>query len=104
MIGTRAVNRPPPAVCAARGDVAILRAEMAHDTHAAADAHHAGEDHPELPPVQDEAADTPMWLPATGLALLALLTLLVLFRATHHETEIPPAAGAERVLEAAAEE
>ena len=68
---------------------------MAHDTHGAADhAHHAGGDHPELPPVQDEAADTPMWLPVTGLALLTLLTLFVLYRAAQPAPEAPAEAAA----------
>ncbi|AKF08579.1 hypothetical protein [Sandaracinus amylolyticus] len=64
---------------------------MAHDTHGAAvdHAHHAGGEHPELPPVQDEAADTPMWLPVTGLVLLALLTLFVLWRAAQPAPEAP---------------
>lgn len=55
---------------------------MAHDTHAATD-HHDGEAHPHpaLPPVTDEAPDSPMWLPAAGLALLTILVLFALFRA-----------------------
>ena len=55
---------------------------MAHDTHAApAGDDHAAHPHPALPPIHDEAPDTPMWLPVTGLALLALLVLFSLFRA-----------------------
>ena len=55
---------------------------MAHDTHAATD-HHDGEAHPHpaLPPVTDEAPDSPMWLPAAGLALLTILVLFAMFRA-----------------------
>ncbi|WP_236603916.1 hypothetical protein [Sandaracinus amylolyticus] len=77
---------------------------MAHDTHGAAvdHAHHAGGEHPELPPVQDEAADTPMWLPVTGLALLAVLTLFVLHRAAQPAVE-PPAEAAAAEADAPAE-
>lgn len=61
---------------------------MAHDTHAATD-HHDGEvhPHPPLPPVTDEAPDSPAWLPVSGLVLLAVLVLFGLYRnATSAET------------------
>lgn len=56
---------------------------MAHDTH------HAGGPHPELPPVQDEAADSPIWLPVTGLALLAVLAFFVLLRGAQGAGDAP---------------
>jgi hypothetical protein len=64
-----------------------------HDTHGA-DAHHPAGEHPSLPPVHDEAADTPMWLPITGLALLAVLTLFVLLTATRPASDEVPAPAA----------
>jgi len=69
---------------------------MAHDTHAAhADGHQAP--HPPVPTVTDEAGDSPMWLPVTGLALMALLCLFALYRTANPSTS--PAAEA---VEAAA--
>ena len=44
-----------------------------------ADHAHDEPDVPGLPQIQDEAADTPMWLPATGLALLAILVLMLVY-------------------------
>lgn len=44
-----------------------------------ADHSHDEPDVPGLPQIQDEAADTPMWLPATGLALLAVLVLMLVY-------------------------
>jgi hypothetical protein len=35
----------------------------------------------ELPTIRDEAADSPMWLPALGLALLLVGTALIAWRA-----------------------
>ncbi len=72
---------------------------MAHDEH-----HTPGEP----PPVRDEAADSPLWLPAVGLSLLVLGAILLVWRATEdggpafdvHEEE-PAAEAAEG--EAAAE-
>lgn len=46
---------------------------MAHDEH-----HTPGEP----PPVRDEAADSPLWLPAVGLTLLVLGAILLVWRAT----------------------
>lgn len=63
---------------------------MAHDTHAATD-HHDGEvhPHPPLPPVTDEAPDSPAWLPVSGLVLLTILVLFGLYRnATGADTEV----------------
>lgn len=83
--------------CTSREGVAILRAVMAHDTHGAEGAHHAEGPHPELPPVHDEAADSPNWLPVTGLALLAVLALFVLAGAYRgaDETAAEPAPAGE---------
>ncbi len=41
-----------------------------------------GEVHPHrpLPTIVDEAVDTPLWVPAAGLALFVLLALFVVFR------------------------
>jgi hypothetical protein len=57
---------------------------MAHDAHAATTEDaldgttpHA---HPALPPVHDEAPDTPMWLPLGGLALLVVFVLFAMWR------------------------
>lgn len=81
------VNTPR---CTFHDGMAILRAVMAHDTHAEGP-------HPELPPVHDEAADSPNWLPAVGLALLAMLGLFVGWRAAQRDAEVgaEPAAGFE---------
>lgn len=63
---------------------------MAHDTHAAPAGDEHAHPHPALPPVHDEAPDTPMWLPVTGLALLGLLVLFSLFRAASASEAAPP--------------
>jgi hypothetical protein len=61
----------------------MLGAAMVHSTH---DVPAAGQphEHPSLPPVHDEAADTPLWIPVVGLALLAIVALIVVGRATEH--------------------
>lgn len=62
--------------------MAILRADMAHDTHAAAhDPSDGPHEHPVLPPVQDEAQDTPTWVPLVGLGLLAVFAVFGVLRA-----------------------
>jgi len=62
---------------------------MAHDTHAATDQHDGeAHPHPALPPVTDEAPDSPMWLPAAGLALLTILVLFAMFRAASNADEV----------------
>lgn len=45
---------------------------------------------PGLPEVHDEAADTPMWVPAVGLALLVALALTFVFRGDDVETHAEP--------------
>ena len=53
-----------------------------------ADQHHDEPDVPGLPTIQDEAADTPPWVPATGLALLVLMVLMLVYRVSQPpETE-----------------
>lgn len=42
---------------------------MSHDQHA-----------PRLPEIKDEAADTPAWVPALGLGLFALITIVIAIR------------------------
>jgi hypothetical protein len=56
-----------------------------------ADQHHDEPDVPGLPQIQDEAADTPMWLPATGLGLLVLMVLMLVY----HVAQGPETAAAE---------
>ena len=48
--------------------------------------------HPPLPVVHDEAGDTPIWLPASGLGFFVLMALFVLWRASH-PAEVPVDAG-----------
>jgi hypothetical protein len=61
-----------------------------------ADTDHATPGEP--PPVRDEAADSPMWLPILGACLLLLGTIAIVWRARTAEEPPPPAE------EAAAEE
>lgn len=58
-----------------------------------ADAHHDEPDVPGLPEIQDEAADTPMWVPATGLALLAALVLMLVYHVAQGPEVEPLAEG-----------
>ncbi len=46
-------------------------AQGSHETHP----------HPPMPAVTDEAADTPTWVPVTGIALFAVMVLWVMMRA-----------------------
>lgn len=67
---------------------------MSHASHDSSDhdaAHHDGP--PSLPQVTDEAGNSPTWLPFTGLALLALIALVTIFR-MQSKDEIPAAAEA----------
>jgi hypothetical protein len=50
-----------------------------------------------LPAVHDEAADTPAWLPVTGLVALLVILLWMLYRASI------PAPVAEEIVEAPAD-
>ena len=40
---------------------------------------------PTLPTVVDEAADTPSWVPALGIALFAIVTMFFALRAAWHD-------------------
>ncbi len=42
---------------------------------------HESHPHPPMPAVTDEAADTPMWVPISGLVLFVLIALFVMLRA-----------------------
>jgi hypothetical protein len=71
--------------------------------------HHDEPDVPGLPQIHDEAADTPMWLPATGLGLLVLLVLMLVYRVAQGpeattDAAAENAAGAEVVADEAAAE
>ncbi|MCA9609174.1 MAG: hypothetical protein KC619_26415 [Myxococcales bacterium] len=50
---------------------------MAHDEH-----HTPGEP----PPVRDEAADSPLWLPAVGLTLLLLGAIFLVWRSADDDS------------------
>ncbi|MDQ3031319.1 MAG: hypothetical protein M3Y87_02805 [Myxococcota bacterium] len=68
---------------------------------AASAAHDSPSEHPSLPPVHDEAPDTPMWLPALGLALLAFFAVYGLLRsASSSDAELPESATAVEVAPA----
>jgi hypothetical protein len=45
---------------------------------------------PTLPTIVDEAADTPSWVPALGLALFALLTMVIAVRIAWNDSREPP--------------
>ncbi len=53
-----------------------------------------------LPSVHDEAADTPTWLPVTGLVLLLLMLLWMLYRGANPAVDDAPEAP---VIDTAAE-
>jgi len=59
---------------------------MAQDEH-----HTPGEP----PPIRDEAADSPLWLPAVGLTLLLLGAIFIVWRASGDEAQDVPAEQAE---------
>ena len=61
-----------------------------------ADQHHDEPDVPGLPQIQDEAADTPMWLPATGLGLLVIMVLMLVY----HVAQGPETASQRQAREA----
>lgn len=61
-------------------------------------AHDSPSAHPPLPPVHDEAPDTPMWLPVLGLALLGIFAVYGLLRsASSSDAEVPEGAPAAEV-------
>ena len=64
---------------------------------------HDTPDVPGLPEIQDEAADTPTWIPLTGLAVLLMMTLYVALHAASASSEdTAPAPEAEVAAEAEA--
>jgi hypothetical protein len=77
---------------------------MAHDETHATDEPAQPREHPSLPPVHDEAADTPMWIPVVGLVILGTFALVALARMAR-DAGVPEAdvraAGAERTAEVA---
>lgn len=83
---------------AGRGDYGRDMSEPETTTESAA--------HPPLPIVHDEAGDTPVWLPISGLCAFVVMALFVLWRASHPVDEIVPSDGATEptvVVEAPAE-
>jgi hypothetical protein len=58
-----------------------------HESHGQQE--HGGEvhQHPPLPTITDEAADTPLWVPVAGLALFLVLALFVALRSAMAPTE-----------------
>ena len=51
---------------------------------------HETHPHPPMPAVTDEAADTPTWVPLSGLALFVVLVLFVMVRMALAVPEIEP--------------
>jgi hypothetical protein len=67
---------------------------MSHDQHG-----------PRLPEIVDEAPDTPGWVPALGLGLFALITIVVAIRLAWNEANPPaPESGAVQAAAAAPED
>lgn len=52
---------------------------------------HEPHPHPPTPAVYDEAADTPTWVPVTGLVLFLVITLYVVFRSAMAPVPTPGA-------------
>lgn len=73
-----------------------------HDSHAHAD-HGEVHPHPPIPLVSDEAADTPMWVPAAGLGIFLALVFFALVRASLPSEEPAPQGEPEAAAEAPAE-
>jgi hypothetical protein len=51
---------------------------------------HETHPHPPMPAVTDEAADTPMWVPISGVVMFALLVLYVMIRSSLAAPEVVP--------------
>lgn len=64
-----------------------MSATHSTDDHAAHEAH----PHPPMPAVTDEAADTPMWVPVSGIVLFVVMVLFVMLRASMAPPEVDPA-------------
>ncbi len=61
--------------------------------HASTDDVHADpQPPPGLPEIQDEAADTPMWVPALGLGLFVLAALYLVISAAFEDVDAAEAA------------
>lgn len=56
---------------------------------------------PMLPQVTDEAGNTPAWVPALGLGMLALIGLVIAARIALHNAEPPPAPEPDKAVAAA---
>jgi len=68
------------------------------------DVHAEPQPAPGLPEIQDEAADTPMWVPVLGMSLFVLVALwLVISSALEDETETLEPPPVEATAEAAAD-
>lgn len=61
----------------------------------------ASKEPPRLPEIQDEAGDTPSWVPLLGLGLLCLVALLIAARQAVHK-DSPKVAGDAGAEQAAA--
>ncbi|MFO0681931.1 MAG: hypothetical protein U0234_07770 [Sandaracinus sp.] len=62
-------------------------------SHASGSDHgsHEPHPHPPTPAVYDEAADTPTWVPVSGLVLFLVIALYVIFRSAMAPTPPPGA-------------
>ncbi len=58
---------------------------------------------PGLPEIQDEAADTPMWVPFLGLGLFVLVALWLVISSALEDAEAVEAPSVEATAEAAAD-
>jgi hypothetical protein len=72
--------------------------------HASNDDVHTGpQPPPGLPEIQDEAADTPMWVPILGLSLFVLVALWLVVSSALEDAEAAEAPAVEVTAEAAAD-
>jgi hypothetical protein len=69
-------------------------------SHSASEDHasHETHPHPPMPAVTDEAADTPTWVPISGVVLFVLMLVFGMWRA--HQAPPPPDAAAATTDEA----
>jgi len=58
---------------------------------------------PGLPEIQDEAADTPMWVPVLGLGLFVLVALWLVISSALDDAEVAEVPSVEATAEAAAD-
>ena len=79
-----------------RAGLALGTVPPAMAAHASTDDVHADpQPPPGLPEIQDEAADTPMWVPALGLALFVLAAVWLVVSAAFEDAAPEAEAGAE---------